>query len=519
MAEAALLAGLFVAIGIVTMITDVLPVRREALYLLAGILVGQFTVVPSMTVLAELGGALLVFIVAASIQTRAVMDVVTTASWAVSAQVCLLFAATLVALAAGLPVLDAVLLGMACSMSSSMLGIDLVENQVDRRLLHGRLTEAITMGQDIAAVLIIAALPFWPQSGMSLGVTVLACIGIILAIRAQGPMQRLLEWMGRDESTTLMVGLMVLWLMVAATGWHPYGVILGAVLAGFLMAGRPENITMLETIEPVRDFFAALFFVILGVLVGVPSMQALGMAAFLVIIIAIIRPLLMVFVLYQRGVDLHTGFLTALQLDQVSEIVLLASLLLSAGGLIGPALFQAIIIAAAASFILSELTTRHAQHMYPLFHTYLGRDRQALDRSGHTIIAGYGGWGRAAAAVVEDPVIVDSDPDKVARAQTDGYTAVLGDVHDHTTWQRVSVGTATVVIQTVPSDAVAEQLMDREDGFDLVAVTDTPAAAERVRERGAVYAQDDAGLGAAVFRTALAAAIDGLCDGDDGESG
>lgn len=516
MTEVGLLAGLFVAIGVVSLLTDLIPVRREALFILAGIVVGQSTAAPSLTILAELGGVLLVFIVAASIQTRAVMDVVPTASWAVSAQVCLLFAVTLTALGMGLPVLDAVLLGMACSMSSSMLGIDVVEDQVDRRLLHGRLTEAITMGQDIAAVLIVAALPFWPRVGMSIGVAAIACVAVLLAINGQGPVQRLLDWMGRDEAATLMVGLMVLWLLEAVTLDHPYGVIIGAVLAGFLMAGRPQNMTLLETLGPVRDFFAALLFIILGALVGVPSLAALALAAGLVLVIAVIRPLVTMFVLLHRGVDLHAGFLTALQLDQVSEIVLLAILLLSAAGSIGPVLVQAIVIAAAVTFITSELTTRHAQHLYPLLYAYIGSDREPLGRSGHTIVAGYGGWGRAAAAVTTDPVIVDSDPEKVDRAQEDGYTAVLGDIHDHTTWQRVSVGAAATVIQTVPSDTVADRLMDRGEEFDLIAVTETPAAAERLCGRGALYAQDDAGLSRSAFRTALAAAIDGVRAAPDG---
>lgn len=508
MAETGLLAGLFVAIGLVTLLTDLIPVRREALFILAGIVVGQFTGVPSLTILAELGGVLLVFIVAASIQTRAVMEVIPTASWAVSAQICLLFAVTLAALGAGLPVLEAVLLGMACSMSSSMLSIDLIEDQVDRRLLHGRLTEAITMGQDIAAILIVAALPFWPRAGMSLGVAVIAGISVILAVRGQGLMQRLLDWMDRDEAATLMAGLMVLWLFEAAALDHPYGVVIGAVLAGFLMAGRPQNMALLETLDPIRDFFAALFFIILGVLVGVPSLAALGLAAALVFVIAVIRPLLTMIVLHQRGADLYAGFRTALQLDQVSEIVLLVSLLLSVSGSIDPVLFQAIVIAAAVTFITSDLTTRHAQRLYPRLHAYLGRDRTPMDRSGHTIIAGYGGWGRAAAAVITNPVIIDSDPEKVDRARSDGYTAVLGDVNDHMTWERVAAADAAAIIQTVPSDTVADRLVDRRAGFDLIAVTETPAAAERVRDRGAAYAQDDAGLSAVVFRTALAAAIE-----------
>ncbi len=516
MAELAVLAAVFVTAAAVMLLTDALPLPTEAVYILTGLAIGQVVTVPDGTVLAEVGAVLLIFFIAANMQLDVVRDVLPTAAWAVSAQAALLVAAASAALVAGMNVADALLLGMACSMSSSMLGVDIVSNEVDRRLLHGRLTEAVTVGQDIAAVLIVAALPFWPHPVAAVAAAA-AAVAVLLAIGAQRWTRPLLARLKRDGATTLMLGLAVLWLTVAATAGHPYGAVLGAVLAGFLLGGHPEDLTLLETLEPVQEFFTALFFVVLGTLVAAPAVTALWLGAALVLVIAIVRPLLTMLVLHRRGVDLHAAFITAVQLDQMSEIVLLLGLLLAAGGLTTPAVFQAVVLAAAVSFIIDDYTTRNAARLYAFIHTHLGTERTPVDRSGHTIIAGYGGWGRAAADAVEDPVILDNDPDKVARATADGHTALLGDIHDHMAWHRAAVDTADAVVLTVPSDRVAARLVGMDAGFTFIAVTDTAEAAEQLRAQGAAYATHDTALASTAFRAALEQVLTAVLEDGDGD--
>ncbi len=506
-----MLAGIFTAVAAATLLTDAAPVPGELVYIVTGAVIGQAVAVPDLTLLAEAGAVLLIFLVTAHMQVDAVTDVLPAAAWAVSAQAVLLVAATTAAILAGFGAVDALLVGLAASMSSSMLSVDMIGNQVDRRLLHGRLTEAVTIGQDVAAVLVVAALPFWPLPVAALAAAA-AGGAVLLAIRAQAPMRRVLAWLDRDEAATVMLGLTVLWAVEAAMGGHAYGPVLGAVVAGFLLAGHPENLTLLETLSPIRDFFAALFFVVLGVLVAAPTMPALGLAAALTVVVAVVRPVLTAVVLRLRGVDLHAAVITALQLDQVSEIVLLLALLLSAAGIVSPAIFQAVVIAAAATFLLSDLTTRHAHRLYPLLYAYIGRDRAPVDRTGHTVLAGYGGWGRAAAAVLDDPVVIDNDPDKVTRARQDGYTAILGDIHDHTAWDRAAVDRADAVVLTVPADRIATRLAGMQAAgdatFTLVAITDTAETADAVRAQGAAYASDDASLASTAFRDVLDDALD-----------
>ncbi len=504
MAEMLLLAGLFVAAALAVLLTDPLPVPREAVTIVTGLAVGHATAVPDIAFLAEAGGVLLVFLVTLHVQTGAVRDVLPSAARVVAVQAVLLLAAVAAALHLGAALVDAVLLGLACSASSSMLGLDLVGNQVDRRLLHGRLTEAVTLGQDVAAVALIAALPFFTRPPVAVAAGLAALLGVGLAVRAHPAVRRGLSWLARDGSVTVMTALTVLWLVAGLLAGHPYGTVLAAVLAGLLLAAHPENLVLVESLEPITDFFAALFFVALGALAAPLSPAAVLVAAVLVLVVAVVRPVLTVVVLFRRDVDLHAAFTAALQLDQVSEIVLLLGLLLTAAS--GTA-FQAVVLAAAATFTISHWTTRRADKLYPVLHGLVGRDREPVDRTGHVIIAGYGALGRAAASAVDDPVVIDNDPDRVAAARDAGLTALLGDLRDHAMWSRAALPDAAAVVLAAPSDRVALDLASRDIPV-FIAVTATPDVAARCREMGAVHATDRAALTGTALRTALDAVLD-----------
>lgn len=505
-------ATMFVAVAAATLLTDLLPIPREALYILTGIALGGVATFPDLTLVAEAGGVLLIFLTVTHLQTAAVRDVLPTALWTVAAQALLLAAIAGAALLAGFALYDAFLLALAGSLSSSMLGFELIENQVDRHLLQGRLSEAITFSQDILAVLLITTLPFLARPTTALMAGTGAAILLLAGMSGRRGMRRVFHWMDRDEATTLMLGLPLLWTVIAFTAGHRYGVITGAVAAGILLSAHPENLTLLETMEPVKAFFTALFFVTLGILATPLTLNGLGLALLLILLITLLRPALTILVLRWRGTPIHTAYTTALQLNQASEVVLLFSLLLLASRTVTSMVFEAVVVAAAGSYLISAITTRNAQHLYPRLHAYIGKDHARLDRTGHTIVAGYGGWGRAAAETLTDPVIIDNDPQKVERAEQDGYAALLGDVRDYTTWTRANTAEAALVVLTTPDDDVAATLNRHDGAHTLIAITETPEAAATLTENGAAYATDDTALARTALHTALEDAITRILD-------
>lgn len=509
MADIIALTVIFVAAAAAVIVADRLPVPQETLYILVGILIGQTLLDLDLTILAEAGAVFAIFLAAMHLQTDAIQDVAGDAVRVSIAQTGLLVAAAVLATALGFSMHEAVLIGLVCGLSSSMLGVDLIGNQVDRRLLHGRLTEGINFMQDTVAILLIGILPFWPNT-MQILLATAAVSGILLAAMfGRQPVRHVLKWLDREEEATLLIGLAVLWAVAAVAGMHPYGTIIAAVTAGVLLSGHPENITLLETLHPVKDFFAALFFVVLGALTAPGALPDLYLTVALFLAATVLRPVMTAGVLWLRGVNPHTAITTALQLDQVSEIVLLLALLFQIQSIVSPSVTQAVIFAAAGSFIYSSYTTQHSDLLY---HRYLSRfiqqPQSTVDHDRYTIIAGYGTLGQAAANAVDTAVIIDNDPDKIQNAQDDGHDTVMGDIHDTRTWHRAGMIRADAIILTTPSDTVATRIADTADPSKLLAITETPDTATALESQGVAYAADTTTLAITHIKDALTTYLD-----------
>lgn len=504
MAELMVLTVIFVAVAIAIIIADRLPIPQEVLYILVGIIIGRALLDFDLTLLAEAGAVFLIFLTAMHLQTDAIQDVLGEAVWVSIAQIGLLITVAVLSVLSGFNLYESVLIGLACGLSSSMLGVDLIGNQVDRRLLHGRLTEGINFTQDLVAVLLIGILPFWPGTLTIIGATLTVTGVLVLMLLGRNPIRHVLHWLDRDEEATLLLGISLLWTAAAVASTHPYGTVIAAVAAGVLLSGHPENLTLLETMRPVKDFFAALFFVVLGVLVTPSILTELYLTVALFIIVTVVRPLLTIGILWVRGVNPHSAFTTAMQLDQVSEIVLLLGLLFQVQGIVDPAVTQAIIMAGAGSFIYSSYTTKHSDLLY---HRFLLRftetPRSIVEHTDYVVIAGYGRWGRAAAETVSTPVIIDNDPEKVRHARRDGYNAVMGDIRDRETWKRVGVQDASAVVLTIPSDTVAYQLLSTVEPDKIIAITETSGAAAHLSSHDVRFAIDDAALFITELQTVL----------------
>ena len=228
----------------------------------------------------------------------------------------------------------------------------------------------------------------------------------------------------------------------------------------------------------------------LGALISVPGTEVLIAALLLLGLTSVLKPVVIYETLKFRGLDARTSMLSALTLDQVSEISLILVIQAFLAGMISDPVFQSVIIAATASMLISSYTKRHDEWIYQA----LKPEKEVSDRvnlEDHIILVGYDVQGiRIVDSLMEEEAriaVIENDPEKVSTLKERGIPAVYGDVMDIEIWQEANFTEADLVVSTVPSMKVSERILDLEHPADKIVRAEDADEASILLDSGAIH--------------------------------
>ena len=249
-------------------------------YLVAGMLVGPLSPWPlvhdpeTIGTLAELGVVLLLFSIGLEFRFRKLRSLGPRVALAALVEVGLMLLLGYgVARLLGWSAVSSMLAAGIVAISSTMVvSRTLADNHADHRLRD--IVFGVLVMEDLAAILLIAALttiaageavsaPIMARSLGRLGVfLVLLYVGGLLVI----PRAIKIALSFRRPETTLVASLGVCFGLSVISMAAGYSVALGGFIAGTLVAESGKHRIIEEIIRPVRDLFAAIFFVAVGML-------------------------------------------------------------------------------------------------------------------------------------------------------------------------------------------------------------------------------------------------------------
>jgi len=249
-------------------------------YLVAGMLVGPLA--PHRLIhdpgtihtLAELGVVLLLFSIGLEFRFRRLLTLGPRVALAMLVEVGLMLVLGYgVARALGWSTLQSLLTAGLVAISSTMVASGtMAEVQADRRLKD--IVFGVLVMEDLVAILLIAVLttvaggdslsgPLLADMLARLGLFLLALVvgGMLVIPRAVNAVLAL-----RRPETTLVAALGICFGCAVLSFTAGYSVALGGFIAGALVAESGKHHIVAATIRPVRDLFAAIFFVAVGML-------------------------------------------------------------------------------------------------------------------------------------------------------------------------------------------------------------------------------------------------------------
>ena len=473
-------------------------------YLLAGALLGPHALdlIPNHEVvrdLTELGVALLLFVIGLEFSWRRLRSLGAIALVGGTLQILVtMVLATLVAVVAGLNTAPAFVVGSIVALSSTAVVMRLLTERAKIDSIYGRNTLGILLLQDIAVVPLVLTVSILGGDAASSPIHWAIARAIGAAILLAGSLYVLLHHivprMLWSREATRNRDLPVLLTMVTAVGsaWaaHALGLspVLGAFVAGVILAESPFATQIRSDITPLKTLFMTLFFSSIGVLIN-PAWMLEHWAAVVAIVAAVVGGKIIVTSAVARllrtspGHSVATGFCLA----QVGEFSFMIADVARSGGVINQGLFELMTTVTVVTLMLTPYMVTMASGVVRRVDglsdagTVHGPGKSGAQGEipvrDHIVIAGFGPAGKQVAEKLLKEghalVVIDLNPRTAVEAPAAGFPLVVGDATRWELLQRVGVASAKAVAVTVPDPATAMQITAsvRAAGFGKLLVT------------------------------------------------
>jgi CPA2 family monovalent cation:H+ antiporter-2 len=426
-------------------------------YLLAGVLVGPFT--PGFVAhqgiaeqLAEIGVILLMFGVGLHFRVEELLAV---------RSVALPGAPVTVAVAVGLGVWMAKLagwttdaglvFGLAISVASTVVLLRVLSDQDQLHTRGGHIAVGWLVVEDILTVFALVLLPVLVGSSGQAGTApVLRAVGVAILklgtlvaftfLVGRHLIPRLLAHVARTRSRelfTLAVLVIALGIAVGAAMLFGVSMALGAFLAGMVVGQSDFSSRAASEALPMRDAFAVLFFVSMGMLFDPTRALAnleLTLAALAVVLLG--KPLVALIVLRLLRQPLTGSLRIAASLAQIGEFSFILAALGRKLEVLPEAATQVVVATSIVSITLSPFLVRWASQVARWLPAETSLDGAATAAASgepgyRALVVGYGPVGRTLVRLLREngiaPTVIELNHETVQQLKEEGIAAIYGD--------------------------------------------------------------------------------------------
>jgi CPA2 family monovalent cation:H+ antiporter-2 len=452
-------------------------------YIAAGVLVGPKTFGPSVgdvheiELLAEIGVALLLFAIGLHFSLGELAPVRRIAVLGTPVQLALTiaFGYGLGRLVLDLGWVESVWLGALISLSSTAVVLKTLGEQGVLGTLSARVMIGMLIVQDLAIVVLLTVLPVLkdlgeglPDLGLAL-IKAAAFLATMLFLGSRVLPLLLAQLAGWGSRELFLVSVVAIGLGIGyATYLVGLSFAFGAFVAGMVLSESDHSHQALAEVEPLRDVFAMIFFVSVGLLIDPAFLwERAGTIALVVVLVIVAKGLIFGGLTRAFGYGNIAPFAVGLGLFQVGEFSFLLAREGISTGAISQETYSLVLATAAITMALTPLAARLAPVFYGRYRRRFPKEPLQtfnLPEDGmrdHAVVAGYGRVGSFVARLLdglEKPfVVVEANPTRADEARQAGFPTVYGDAAAVPVLEAAGIGEARLVVMTVP-DAIAARL-------------------------------------------------------------
>ena len=467
-------------------------------YLLAGVALGPntpgFAADPELAEqLAEVGVILLMFGVGLQLHFEELLAV---RRVAIPGAVAGISAATLfgalIASAHGWNWGPSIVFGLTMSVASTVV---LVRVLSDRHQLHtssGHIAVGWLVVEDVITVVLLVLLPtvvsrdVTATAVLTVAALTVAKVGILVAFAVvAGPRRvpRLLVRVAASRSRELFtLTVLVIALGIATLSATVFGVsmALGAFIAGMTVGRSEYSLRAATDALPMRDAFAVLFFVSIGMLLDpVELLEAPWLMAGALVVVMVAKPVIAALVLALMRYPLHTVLTVPSALAQIGEFSFILAAVAREIGIIPDMALNVVVAVSIFSIVLNPIASKAVAPVermlarMPLFKRVTSDifaergSTSSLTPEDRAVVVGFGPTGRTVTRLLREnnisPTVIDLNLDTVRALRQDGQSAVYGDARDPDTLVTAGVRHAATLIVSGADSGASETIRSAKE--------------------------------------------------------
>jgi CPA2 family monovalent cation:H+ antiporter-2 len=413
---------------------------------------------------------------------------------------------TATGLALGWALLEALFIGGAVAICSTVVLVKVVGEEALHTTSYGKTALGVSIVQDLLTVVLVVTLSALGSGGaespFNLVLQAVVAVGFVVVVLVGGSrvLPRLLAVIAGLRSRELFViavAAMAIGLAFAASALG-VSVALGAFVAGMALADSDLTDSVLGEIVPLRELFSSFFFVSIGILLRPTAIiEAWPAVIALLLIITFGKAIPIAALARLAGQQPSSAVRAGALIGQSGEF---SFVLASAGvtvGAVRPEAFSLAMGAVVISIVTAQPMLAGARWLGDRLDVRVGAAPLAGEEpSGlrrHAVILGFGRVGRSVARVLESRgfawVAVDGDYDVARTARETGSPMIFGDAGSPSVLDRAGVADAHALVVCVPDALASRQAVTyargRNPRIEVVARAHSDAEEADLRRLGA----------------------------------
>jgi CPA2 family monovalent cation:H+ antiporter-2 len=467
-------------------------------YILAGIMVGPFTVGPTVSdvhdieLLAEIGVALLLFALGLEFSLKELKPVRKIALIGTPIQLLLTMAVGYgIGQLLGWDWFSSLWLGGLIALSSTMVALKTLMSQGRMGTLSSRVMIGMLIVQDLAVVPLMITLPELNQPGAGLPVLAAAAVkAIIFLVLMVGlgtrVIPRLVAYVAKWNSRELF--LVAITAIGLGVGYVTYlfglSFAFGAFVAGIVLSESDYGHQALSDIIPLRDVFGLLFFVSVGMLLD-PNFVIENWQTVLLVVLLVSVGKAAIFGTVSKvfGYGNIVPFAVGLTLFQAGEFSFVLARVGVSSGSISEELYALTLSVAVITMLFTPFISGLATPLYAIRQRH--RKQEPLQTVNipetglrdHIVIAGGGRVGLYVAQLLQQldlgVVLLELDYRRVEQAKASNLPIIYGDASQEIVLEAAEVAHARLLLVTTPAFettcAIVEQVRHLNPEIRIVA--------------------------------------------------
>lgn len=515
--------------AIIAYISSMLKQPLIPAYIIAGIIIGpelaKLLNIPGyvglisdhsmIALLSELGITFLLFVVGMEIDLSRLKDVSVVTTFGTVAQVMLTFLlGVFAAVYLGYEFMAGIYLGMIVAFSSTMVVIKILQDKDELDTLHGRIMLGFLLIQDVIVVVALSIVGninnFNPEI---IVISLLKGIGLfsLAIVASKYILPPFIKNISKNPEVIFLSSLLVGFVFCILSYFAGFSIAIGGFLAGISLAVFPYNLEIIGRISSLRDFFATIFFVSLGMQLVIADISTLVVPILVFsFIVIILKPIITTSIITIFGYEGRTAFIVGSGLAQISEFSLIIAALGLTTGALSSQMVSLTTIIAVISITLTSYFIRYHTALYSTFSglfkpldyvrrirtnklEHLPKEREKI--IDHVIICGAHTMGQGIIEVLQKYnqqfIVVDFNPAVIKKLIDKKIHCMYGDIGHMEVLEKLNFKQAKIIISTIPelddNKLLIEKSKSVNNKIDILVTSNTIDEALELYDKGADY--------------------------------